>query len=75
MKTDSPPPGDLTVLQLLERERLIRVMASSALTTEELNALLALLEQCGSLVSERQGQEGKEISLRLDLRLNQDDRC
>ena len=22
MKTDSPPPGDLTVLQLLERERL-----------------------------------------------------
>jgi hypothetical protein len=44
-------------------------MASSALTTEELNALLALLEQCGSPVRERQSQEEKGISLRLDLRL------
>jgi hypothetical protein len=66
MKADSPPPGDPTVLQLLEHERLIRVMASSALTTEELNALLALLEQCGSPVRERQSQEEKGISLRLD---------
>jgi hypothetical protein len=59
-------PGDPTVLKLLEHERLIRVMASSALTTEELNALLALLEQCGSPVRERQSQEEKGISLRLD---------
>jgi hypothetical protein len=49
-------PGDLTVHQLLERERTLRVIASTALTIEESAALLALVEHYESLVTERQAQ-------------------
>jgi hypothetical protein len=60
MKTNFQPPGDLTDQQLLERERSLRIMASTALTLEELTTLLALAEQYESLVTERQVLEESE---------------
>ncbi len=51
------PTGDLTDQQLLERERSLRVMASTALSLEELTTLLALAEQYEQLVTGRQVPE------------------
>ena len=47
---------DLTVQQILERERSLRIMASTALTVEESTALLVLVEHYASLATERQIQ-------------------
>jgi hypothetical protein len=55
-RTSPHRPGDLTVQQLLERERSLRVMASTALTVEESTALLVLVEHYESLATERQTQ-------------------
>jgi hypothetical protein len=44
----------------LERERSLRVVASTALTIDESNALLALVEYYEALVTERQNQEETE---------------
>jgi len=52
-------PGDLTIQQLLERERSLRKMASTALTHEESTALLALVQHYETLVEQRQLQEMK----------------
>ena len=60
MKINLQSPGDLTDQQLLERERSLRIMASTALTLEELTALLALAEQYELLVTERQVPEQSE---------------
>jgi hypothetical protein len=57
MKTNFQPIGDITDQQLLERERSLRIMASTALTPEEMTALLALAEQYEALVTERQVPE------------------
>jgi hypothetical protein len=46
--------NDLTVLQLLERERSLRIMASTALVSEEASVLLGLAEDYESLVTQRQ---------------------
>jgi hypothetical protein len=46
--------NDLTVLQLLARERSLRIMVSNALTPEEAKALLALAEDYASLATQRQ---------------------
>jgi hypothetical protein len=56
MKTNFPT-GDISDQQLLERERSLRMMASTALTPEELTTLLALAEQYEALVTERQAPE------------------
>jgi hypothetical protein len=55
------PLGDLTERQLLERERSLRIMASTALTPEESTALLALAEQYESITTHRQGSGYGEI--------------
>jgi len=48
-----------TLHQLLERERSLRIMASTALTVEESAALLALVEHYASLIDRRQLQDDK----------------
>jgi hypothetical protein len=53
-------PNDPTVQQLLERERSLRMMASTALTIEESTALLALVEHYEALVTERQSQKKEQ---------------
>jgi hypothetical protein len=63
MKTIFQPTSDLTDQQLVERERSLRIMASTALTLEELTTLLALAEQYGSLATERQVPEESETPL------------
>jgi hypothetical protein len=60
MQASFPSITDITIAQLLERERSLRVMASTALTIEESNALLALVEHYEALVTERQNQEETE---------------
>jgi hypothetical protein len=60
MKTRLQFPRDPTVQQLLERERSLRIMASTALTLEETNTLLGLAEHYESLVTKRQIQEQRE---------------
>jgi hypothetical protein len=60
MKTRSQFPKDPTVQQLLERERSLRIMASTALTLDETNTLLGLAERYESLVTERQIQEQRD---------------
>jgi hypothetical protein len=60
MQARFPSITDITIVQLLERERSLRVMASTALTIEESNALLALVEHYEVLVTERQSQEEAE---------------
>jgi hypothetical protein len=57
MQGSFPSVTDITIAQLLERERSLRVMASTALTIDESNALLALVEYYEALVTERQNQE------------------
>jgi hypothetical protein len=57
MKPNFQPTGDLTDLQLWERERSLRVMASTALSLAELTTLLGLAEQYESLVTGRQVPE------------------
>jgi hypothetical protein len=57
MTTNLQSPSGLTVQQLLERERSLRMMASTALTVEESTALLTLVEHYESLVAERQTQQ------------------
>ena len=57
MKIGLVSTNNLTVLQLLARERSLRVMASNALTTEEAKALLALAEDYASLATQRQIHE------------------
>jgi len=52
-------PGDLTIQQLLERERSLRKMASTALTREESTALLALVQHYETLVEQRKLQDMK----------------
>jgi hypothetical protein len=59
MTSNFTSPGDLTIQQLLERERLLRKMASTALTREESTALLALVQHYETLVDQRQRQETK----------------
>jgi hypothetical protein len=56
MRTSPHCPADLTVQQILERERCLRIMASTALTVEESTALLVLVEHYASLATERQIQ-------------------
>jgi hypothetical protein len=56
MSTSPHCPADLTVQQILERERCLRIMASTALTVEESTALLVLVEHYASLATERQIQ-------------------
>ena len=64
MNANLQSPRDLTVPQLLERERSLRAMASTALTIEESTALLALVEHYEGLATERQSQElGKPLDL------------
>jgi hypothetical protein len=60
MQASFPSITDLTIAQLLERERSLRILASTALTIEESNALLALVEHYETLVTERQNQEETE---------------
>jgi hypothetical protein len=60
MQTRFPSITDITIAQLLERELSLRVMASTALTIEESNALLALVEHYEALATERQNQEETE---------------
>jgi hypothetical protein len=60
MNSNSHSLSDPTVQQLLERERSLRMMASTALTVEESTALLALVEHYEALVAERQSQEMKQ---------------
>jgi hypothetical protein len=60
MQASFPSITDLTIAQLLERERSLRILASTALTIEESNALLALVEYYETLVTERQNQEETE---------------
>jgi hypothetical protein len=60
MQASFPSITDITIPQLLERERSLRVLASTALTIEESNALLALVEHYETLVTERQNQEETE---------------
>ena len=50
-------PGDLTIQQLLERERTLRMLAATALTSKESTALLALVAHYEALAAEREGQE------------------
>jgi hypothetical protein len=57
MTSQFKPAGNLTVQQLLERERALRMLAATALTSKESSALLALVEHYEDLVAERQGQE------------------
>jgi uncharacterized protein YciW len=57
MRSHLRSPSNLTVQQLLERERSLRLMASTALTVEELTALLTLVEHYELLVAEHQSQE------------------
>jgi hypothetical protein len=52
-------PGDLTIQQLLERERSLRKMASTALTREESTGLLALVQHYETLVEQRKLQDMK----------------
>ena len=54
MKIGLQSTNDLTVLQLLERERSLRIMASTALVSEEASVLLGLAEDYESLVTQRQ---------------------
>lgn len=54
MKIGLQSTNDLTVLQLLERERSLRIMASTALVLEEASVLLGLAEDYESLVTRRQ---------------------
>ena len=60
MQASFPSITDITIAQLLERERALRILASTALTIEESNALLALVEYYETLVTERQNQEETE---------------
>jgi hypothetical protein len=60
MQASFPSITDITIAQLLERERSLRVVASTALTIDESNALLALVEYYEALVTERQNQEETE---------------
>ena len=60
MQASFPSITDITIPQLLERERALRILASTALTIEESNALLALVEYYETLVTERQNQEETE---------------
>jgi hypothetical protein len=60
MKNKLQSPSDLTVHQLLERERSLRIMASTALTVEESTALLALVDHYEALATERQVQLQRE---------------
>jgi hypothetical protein len=61
MNSNWQSPIDPTVQQLLERERSLRMMASTALTIEESTALLALVEHYEALVAERQTHEMKQL--------------
>jgi hypothetical protein len=54
MKIGLKSTDGLTVLQLLERERSLRIMASTALAAEEAKVLLGLAENYESLVTRRQ---------------------
>jgi hypothetical protein len=54
MKIGLKSTDRLTVLQLLERERSLRIMASTALVPEEEKVLLGLAENYASLVTRRQ---------------------
>jgi hypothetical protein len=54
MKIGVLSTNDLTVLQLLERERSLRIMASTALVSEEASVLLGLAEDYESLATQRQ---------------------
>lgn len=60
MRSHLRSPSNLTVQQLLERERSLRMMASTALTVEELTALLTLVEHYELLVAEHQSQEKQQ---------------
>ena len=60
MQASFPSIADITIAQLLERERSLRILASTALTIEESHALLALVEHYETLVTERQNQEETE---------------
>jgi hypothetical protein len=61
MNSNWQSPIDPTIQQLLERERSLRMMASTALTIEESTALLALVEHYEALVAERQTHEMKQL--------------
>jgi hypothetical protein len=54
--------GNPTVQQLLERERALRMLAATALTSKESYTLLALVEHYEAMVAERQGQEKRRHS-------------
>jgi hypothetical protein len=54
MDTHLQSACDLTDGQLLERERSLRIMASTALTLEESTVLLVLAERYESLMAQRQ---------------------
>lgn len=54
MRTIPQSPGDIAIPQLLERERALRILASTALTIEESTGLLTLVEYYEALVTERQ---------------------
>jgi hypothetical protein len=60
MNTDLSSTNDMTIVQLLERERSLRIMASTALTPAEARALLAIAEDYESFATERQTHEKKE---------------
>jgi hypothetical protein len=57
MNTDLPPTNDMTIVQLLEREQSLRIMASTALTPAEARALLAMAKDYESLATKRQTHE------------------
>jgi hypothetical protein len=54
MEASLPPKTDITILDLLERERAIRIFASAALTPEESTVLLRLVDYYETLIAERQ---------------------
>jgi hypothetical protein len=60
MNIDLPSTNDMTIVQLLEQERSLRIMASTALTRAEASALLALAEVYETFATERQAHETKE---------------
>jgi hypothetical protein len=62
MRTFPQSPGDIAIPQLLERERALRILASTALTIEESTGLLTLVEYYEALVTERQSQDGADRS-------------
>jgi hypothetical protein len=54
MEAGLPPDTDITILDLSERERAIRIFASAALTPEESTVLLGLVDYYEALVADRQ---------------------